>query len=201
MCIYLHILKEEQMSIRLSITLLVVLVVAGCTGTPRYGVSEASFAAPVLGIVTDDQLRVVEVIPNSAAEQAGVQVGDVLLDLTWIPSATPIPAETVVVPEAAGGVALDANATPIADGEVVTEPLPIPAPTILPEQYIEQGTVPFTDAPRIISLAGYGFPLKLRLQREGEVLELTITASTSVYHPLAPGEGTPTPIPTSYYYY
>jgi hypothetical protein len=46
----------------------------------------ASYAAPMLGIVTDPELRVAGTVEGSAAEIAGVQVGDVLLDLAWIPA-------------------------------------------------------------------------------------------------------------------
>lgn len=216
------------MSVRLSIMMLLVLALVGCTGTPQYGGTAASSVAPVLGVVTDEKLQVVEVVSGGAAEHAGIQRGDILLDLTWIPtgtleplvtaipSATPdlaipsatlfpavtsSPSETVIaLPGPAGSIAMDTNGTPIEGSELLT-PIAIPAPTIPPEQYIEREAVPFTDSTRISSLVGRGFPLKLRLQREGEILDITIIASTGVFHPLAPGEGTPTPIPDTYYYY
>lgn len=38
---------------------------------------------PLLGIVVDQNLQVIGLEPNSPGLKAGVQVGDILLDITW----------------------------------------------------------------------------------------------------------------------
>ena len=50
--------------------------------------SEASYAAPELGIVVDEKMQVVHVVIGSAAEKAGVQVGDLLQSLDGVALAT-----------------------------------------------------------------------------------------------------------------
>ena len=55
-------------------------------GTP--GPVAASYAAPELGIVVDEKMQVVNVESNSAAEEAGVQVGDLLQSLDGVAFAT-----------------------------------------------------------------------------------------------------------------
>lgn len=196
------------------IFLLSILVVVGCTNSTGYGLtSHASFVGPQIGIVADGELRVIEVRPGSAAETAGVQVGDILLDLTWIPSDAP-----AYMPESSDVVYTDTSSIPLTAGERVTadESLttivgkivvtsgmavtPIPPPV---ESYIEKGTVPFTDSERIISLAGVGVPLKMRLKRGDQVLELTVTPTVPPTRPLAPNEpmATYTPVMPPYYYY
>ena len=55
-------------------------------GTP--GPVAASYAAPELGIVVDEKMQVVNVESNSAADEAGVQVGDLLQSLDGVAFAT-----------------------------------------------------------------------------------------------------------------
>jgi S1-C subfamily serine protease len=61
-------------SIRVAGFSIVLVLLTSCT-------SPGSFAAPCLGVVVDSDLRVVDMAGGSVAEQAGVQVGDVLLAL------------------------------------------------------------------------------------------------------------------------
>jgi hypothetical protein len=163
-------------------------------------------------VTANENLQVIQVEPGSAAEKAGVQVGDILLDLTWIPSDAPayspessdvVYTDTARIEDATEAMT-DTLAAGIAPISILATPVlpvavaPIPPPV---ESYIETETVPFTDSVRIISLAGVGVPLKLRLQRGDQVLELTITPTPRVGHPLAPGEPTRTPVwPPNYYY-
>lgn len=49
---------------------------------------EASYAAPVLGVVVDEKLQVIDIDPGSSAERSGVQKGDVLISIAEIPFAT-----------------------------------------------------------------------------------------------------------------
>lgn len=63
----------------------------------------ASYAAPELGVVVDEGMKVVDVDPGNAAEKAGVQKGDrlIVIELTdlaimpappiWDPNAPPTP--------------------------------------------------------------------------------------------------------------
>lgn len=52
---------------------------APATTTPRQFADYGTRATPVLGIVVDKSLRVVDVDPGGVGEQAGIQRGDVLL--------------------------------------------------------------------------------------------------------------------------
>jgi hypothetical protein len=58
----------------LMVAALVILFVMGCAVDPP---------PPLLGIVVDEKLQVIALEPHSPALKAGVQVGDILLDLTW----------------------------------------------------------------------------------------------------------------------
>lgn len=192
----------------LGIFVLTALAVAGCANS--FGTASASFPAPEIGVVADEKLRIIELWPGSAAEAAGLQVGDILLDLTWIPSDAP-----AYVPEGSDTVHLDAVTVP-ADGAALVDAgtgdafvSPILAdsvPAIPPpvESYIEKDTVPFTESDRIGALTVYGVPLHLRLMRGDQVLELTIVPTVRSPRPsLASGEIMPTvtPLPPTYYYY
>jgi hypothetical protein len=198
------------MKTRIAVIVLWGLAVVSCAGSPDYGqTSHASFVAPQLGIVADGDLRIIEIQPESAAEKAGLQLGDILLDLTWIPSDAPaylpessdiVYPDTIIAPVDGEGVA------DTAAGEAFTSPIfpaaatPIPPPVA---SYIEKGTVLFTESSRIKSLVVYGVPLKLRLMRGDEVLELTIVPTVPPTRSFAPNEprGTFTPVMSPYYYY
>jgi hypothetical protein len=70
--------------------------------------------------------------------------------------------------------------------------------------YVEKEPIPFTEWERIMSLVGIGVPLKLRLLRGEQVVELTITpGGYKALPPLPAGEVRPTvtPLPEMYYYY
>jgi len=49
--------------------------------------SEASYAAPQLGVIVDEAMKVVDIDPGSGAEKAGVQQGDVLIAIEGVPFA------------------------------------------------------------------------------------------------------------------
>jgi hypothetical protein len=183
----------------MSVIAIALLAVAGCAGgggamtSPLFAPAPAAaFRAPEIGLIADDGLRVVEVELGSAAETAGLQVGDILLDLTWIPSDAP-----AYEPEGSDTSLLDAFGSPV--------PLPPGAPAIPPpvESYIDKDTVLFTEVRRIKSLATYGVPLRLRLMRGDQLLELVVTPTVPSPRPHAPGEILPTvtPLPPTYYYY
>ncbi|MCC6455271.1 MAG: hypothetical protein IT328_10040 [Caldilineaceae bacterium] len=145
---------------------LLLLGITGCAAAPRYrGIAAGSSSEYVLGLSVDADLRVVEVTPASAAERAGVQVGDQLVSLTWILSERP---------EELGGsqgiVAVDDGAAPIIEGEVVTET----ADMLSAQAAGGSGTVPFTDRAEIRTLLSYGVPLRLRVLRAEQMLRLTV---------------------------
>ncbi|HMN15754.1 MAG TPA: hypothetical protein PKD55_25845, partial [Bellilinea sp.] len=109
------------MNARMAVLVLLALTVVGCTSSPGYGeISYASFAGPVLGVITDKDLQVIEIEPGSAAEKAGVQVGDILLDLTWIPSDAP-----AYLPESSDVVYAGGGSVPLTIGEDVTAAEPL----------------------------------------------------------------------------
>jgi hypothetical protein len=199
-------------------------------------------------MTTDGNFRVVDVRPNGAAASAGVQIGDVLLDLTWIPSDAPmyVPEQSDVLYADANGFLLDPFGNPLVDAtgrRLTTDDIIVPAPGLEPgasedvaapegvatprppvvppvsplvppggvsytrsagppaEDYIAKDTVPFTaeNAIRIkSSLVGYGVPLKLRVQRGDQLLELTITPMPPQHLPSEIASGVwPLPTPTS----
>jgi hypothetical protein len=147
---------------------LLLLGIAGCTAAPRYkGIAAGTSPDYVLGVSVDEALRVVEIAPTSAAERAGVQVGDRLVSLTWILSERP---EELGGPQ--GIVAIDDSSAPIIEGEVVTETADMtPAPA---QTESSSGTVLFTEREGIRTLLSYGVPLRLRVERAGQVLRLTV---------------------------
>jgi S1-C subfamily serine protease len=77
-------MDNSNHTINVIVALLTVLVfVAGCGAAPSRGQmpAEGAMPAPNLGITTDGQLVVVAVEPGSAAQQAGITRGDVLVSL------------------------------------------------------------------------------------------------------------------------
>lgn len=198
------------MSTRLYIIGLVVLLLSGCAGPSD---THTLSRPPILGVVIDENQRVVDVWEGSGALAAGLQVGDVLLDLTWRPSSTPEPAETPIsetTPISSDGSTepvLGASDTPtdtdsgMPDWGPVAEGLAVPAPTTPPEQVLDTTPVSFTDVQGILEVVGYGFPLRIRFERAGTIQELTIVPNTSIYRELGPGESEPTPMAENHIYY
>lgn len=223
----------------LMVLILVTLAVTSCTaGTQIVGQVHGLSPAPDLGVMADKDFRVVDMIPNGPVAVAGAQIGDVLLDLTWIPSDAPmyIPEHSDVLYLDSKGFLVDPVGNPYVDATgrrltpddillpepgtdrppvvppvtievqpgspTYTRPTPLPA-----ADYIEKDTIPFApeNRSRITSMAGYGVPLKLRVQRGDQVLELTVTptAPGSRYIEPEPGKEpppTPTPISSAYYF-
>ena len=174
---------EAYMYYSFVIPILLVVAIAGCTSSPiqqtsplqqgsplQLGVVEELIDAPELGIATDLELRVTGLQPGSVAEKSDIQVGDILVELQWNRAAMPGEAQ-----DSRSAIVLDAEGRLTLDGEVVTEPVPLPASTIPPEEYVEMEAIPFTELDQIVSLVGYGFPLKLRLIRDGEEITIQIT--------------------------
>jgi hypothetical protein len=139
--------------------LLVTWLLLGCTTAPRYrGVPIEGNADNVLGVAVDENFQVVEVEAGSAAQNAGVEAGDLLVALTWILSEAPeeLPA--------ANGAVESGSAAPLTNTTTLLRP---PAG-------VENKTIPFTDESGIRMLTSYGVPLRLQIVRQGEVHELTI---------------------------
>lgn len=152
--------------------MLLVLTLAGCAVSPLQPNSPlqqetALEAGPELGIATDLNLQVTGLQPGSTAEKLDIQIGDTLIDLRWLQSAMSEDQE--------GGVVLDEEGRPTYQGVVITQPVAMPAATLPPEQYVEMDAIPFTELQRIVSLIGYGFPLELRLLRDGQEITIQIT--------------------------
>lgn len=227
--------------------LTIMLTIVSCTMSSGHtGDAYGIMPAPQLGVVTDENFRVIDVRPNSSAASAGVQVGDVLLDLTWIPTDEPmyLPEESDILYVDQDGYLVDSLGNPLMDAtgrrltpddiimkesappteESTSDILPTPpnSPLVLSSSpgytrsagspvadyadYIEKDTLPFTaeNASRIKNLASYGVPLKLRLRRDGQTIEVTIVP-TSPRHLSSELDAsnrpitTPTPITPGHY--
>jgi len=112
--------------------------------------SAASYAAPELGVVVDEMMKVVDVDPGNAADKAGVQKGDILISIEDIPFA----AEKAKVEELIWGSADEA----------------------IYEEYAKTGE-------------WKGKILRLRVERNGENIDLEIMPFPPMWDPKAP----PTP--------
>jgi hypothetical protein len=135
---------------------LLALFISGCATTPRYrGVAQRDATEYVLGLTVDETQRVVEVAPDSAGQRAGVEVGDVLVSLTWILSEAP---ETL----------------PNAQGDTPTELYTVTVTPLRPPAGVEYKTFRFTEPESIDTLISYGVPLRLELLRQDQVRTLTI---------------------------
>jgi S1-C subfamily serine protease len=92
---------------RLRSTIVIVLLAAlltGCASQPPATNSSSLassgsivlYAAPVIGLTLNQDLRVLDVQPGSAAEQAGIQRGDVLAKIGTTPLEAGIPSATLL---------------------------------------------------------------------------------------------------------
>jgi hypothetical protein len=156
-------------------TLLLALTLAGCVATPRTrAVEQDSEAGYRLGITMDADLRVVAIDPSSAATKAGVEVGDQLIDLTWVLSEAP---EGLTTAAEDGGTG------------------PVSTTVLRPPPGVEFKTVPFTAPDDIRAMISYGLPLRLQVARAGEVQALTITPAP----PDAAADGAQNEAPERYF--
>lgn len=128
-------------------------------------VVSASWPAPVLGVVVDAENRVVAIDRDSAAEAAGLQQGDILLDVR-------LADEALAVARSASAPFTDPDAAHHLIGRS--------------SQYREGVTLAATEEERLRPL-----PLKLRVQRGKQVMELDITPTRPR---TPPGEPAPTPV-------
>lgn len=147
---------------------LIALLLMGCTAAPVYkGVAMPNAAGYALGVGVDDALMVVDVAPGSAAETAGLQVGDTLVSLSWILSEVP---DEVPTSQAAATL-------------TSTAPLIATLPPKRPAAGVQSKTVQFTDSDEIKTLTSYGVPLLIHIVRQGRELELTIIPAPLVSTP------------------
>jgi S1-C subfamily serine protease len=189
------------MQYRFTILVLLIIVMTGCAGAPVQNTSPLSTSnvaevtmGPELGILTDLELRVTALQPGSVAEKSDIRVGDVLVDLRWNREAMP---DTQVETNVIG---VDEEGRPTFNGVVITEPVPLPAPTIPPEEFVEMEAIPFKELDRIVSLVGYGLPLELRLLRNGEEITIQITPGPRT-EPLLDRPERTIPDEDAYYYF
>lgn len=187
------------MQYRFAILILLVIAMTGCTTASVQQSSliphddmVGAIMAPELGILTDLDLRVTALQPRSVAEQSDIQVGDVLVDVRWAREAMP-EADT-------SAMGANAEGTPTNNGEVITEPVLMPAATLSPDDYVEKEAIPFTELDRVVSLIGYGFPLELRLLRDGKEITIQITPGPRL-EPLLERPKRTNPEEHAYYYY
>jgi hypothetical protein len=184
-------LERRSMPIKATIlAVLLVLVTVGCASSSGgLGGAAGACAAPEFGIITDENFQVVDIVPHSAASKAGMQVGDVLVDMTWV--------KMEAQPACNDTLELDANGSPL----ITFSALPIPALVVEPEH--PEGAVPFANQDRIRSMIGYGATMMFRLERGDREIELTIRPEGLGARPYTPGDPTATPIPSTpmHYYY
>lgn len=173
---------------------LFVLALVGCVAGPHLGGAAASYPAPELGIIADENLHVVGLDYKSAAGKAGVQVGDILVDLTWI---SPEEAEGLDLPEVTFRYESAPITMVITNGDTVTVVSGLPPATVPVGDMIEHGPIPFTERERIIYQAAYGVPLRLKLMRDGAEIELVVVPQRPAERQLEPGQ-TEFPTPTLY---
>lgn len=148
-----------------ALILALLLMIASCVPSVGIPGSSGSWPAPLLGIVVDENLRVIDLEPGSPAEKAEIQKGDVLFDLTWVATATQDEANAEEAP------AVDEN------NRIVT---PIP-----PERVIDTSPILFTDKEKINELIRSGAIVKLRLQRGDQIMEITMQAARPAIRPNA----------------
>jgi len=169
------------------LVVLFILVCASCTATTISDSGSAACAGPIYGIITDENQKTVAVAPGSDAEKQGLQVGDVLVDATWIklapaayaPCYDTFPGGSPIVPIGMRG----------------TSPTPLD-----PEH--PNGPVSFSDEEGVINFLHLDGILKFRVRRGDQMLEMVITPSTASYSLNAIAtKGTPTPLPMNYHYY
>jgi hypothetical protein len=159
------------------------------------------------------QLKVVAVYPGSAAEKAGVQIGDILVDVTWIPmDEAPADYADKVLNQADDTVAPEEIVTKNADGTIITTQVPLtvgrpingvfpqPHSPLPPGDYMVKEPVSFTNIEGTISLVGQGFPLNLQVIRNGEEVNIVITPSVRVRN-YGPDYPAPMQVPENWYVY
>jgi hypothetical protein len=190
--------------------LAILFMIVGCSGGGAvpgamiHGVGPG----PELGISADPELRVVSLFPGSAAEKAGVQIGDILVDVTCIP----MDEAPVDYAQADDTVALEEIVTKNADGTMITTQIPVtigrpingvfpqPPSPLPPGNYMAKEPVQFTNIEGTISLVGQGFPLNLRVIRNGEEVTIVITPTVRVRN-YGPDNPAPTQVPENWYVY
>jgi hypothetical protein len=161
--------------------LFMALVISGQIASPSPNDSSAgACAAAQMGILTDETFTVVDVFDRTAAEVAGVQVGDVLLDLTLVSIGEELVCNDTIQPEK----------TP-----PTVQPVRPPRDT---SRY-PTGSVQFSELEAIHTLIDYGLTLKLRVQRNGETIDLMIEPGNHLQ--VTPGAPTPTAVPATAIFY
>lgn len=179
-------------------------------------IEEAAWETPSLGVLVDERLKVAWVIPESAADKAGVKIGDVLVELR-LTADDAMSATVLAPPVAEAGMPVVEETTQVKEG----------ATPVTGEDYVPRGTVepylkdpiPFTDKYAIAQLLKQTMVLKevtpepwgpmnykpesgpfiLKIQRGNEILDLQITAENPRW--IREGEPTPTPVPLSLQYF
>jgi hypothetical protein len=173
------------------------LMLMACATTPqRMVVMEAVGPGPEFGVSVDENHRVVGIELKSAAEAAGIQIGDILVDATWLRSEVPTD-----VPDSNDSASLGAGTSPLVEGEVVTGSVAMPAATQSIEElakFIPTETIPFTEGTRIRELRSYGVPMLLTIVRGDQEIKLTVTPTPRVGRL---GEPTVTPVMPPYDYF
>jgi hypothetical protein len=185
---------------RWTVTLGLTLLLIGCASASiaqeeRNVTIEASWGMPSLGIMVDAKQQVVHVNKNSSVEKAGLQPGDILLDIQ--PAVDAPGVEKKIVPFT------DAQAVrALIESTIVLESL---AESSVANQ--QEGEKPDMDRDgkgEANSLEGEAppkatIPFKVRIKRGDKILELEVTPGFSSLW--TPGEPTPTPAPTDFQYF
>lgn len=136
------------------VLLIAMPVLAACGAAPT---PSGACAAPILGIITDENYQVVDLAPEGAAAQAGVQVGDILISISpgpplppGEPTPTPFVCNDVIIsvwpftPLDRLPVALTETPTPRAKARGVPISPSSPLATVMPKMAAAQPVSPLT---------------------------------------------------------
>lgn len=139
------------MRIRYVIAILFLAAIAGCAApATQTGPGQAMLAAPELGLIVNEKMEVVDMMPLGAAAKAGVQIGDILVSIEPAP---PLPPGQEPTPEPVPQDVI----TIIADehGRIL-EPTPVPGEAVyIPGSPVEPPTpiISLTGAPESPAVA------------------------------------------------
>jgi hypothetical protein len=212
------------MKMRLALFVLVGAVIAGCAVNAMFNARQerlvtvqAALPGGELGITTDENMQVVSIARGSVAEEAGIQVGDVLLAIVPLEPGDPDIEKNkeprLVVPDTftfpvpdvpssqSDGAAQEGTGTITLPFSIPTEAIVMQEETWDPSSDVTE-TIPFREesqrADRKIQ-NNPGRVLLLQIRRKDDVIEIKVRPR--ITQPYESESDRPTPIPETYHYF